>query len=474
MSEQSVGATKVWVLLLTSIGSLMAVLDAMVVATALSTMRVELGASLETLQWTMNAYNLSFAVLLLTGAALGDRFGRRRMFIAGLALFVAASVACALAGNAGWLIAARTIQGAGAAMVMPLAMALLGAAIPPEERGRALGIFSSITGLALIVGPVAGGAISQGLAWQWIFWLNVPVGLVLIPLVQRRIPESFGPGTAIDVPGVVLVTGAAFGAVWGLMRGNSAGWSNAEVPAALAAGLLLAIAFALWELRAREPMVPMRLFRARPFSAGIGANFLFCAAMYGVVFLLPQFLQFAQSRDPLAAGLRLLPWTATLFVVAPVAGSLVNRVGERRLVVVGLLLQAAGIAWIGLIAAPDLPYAQLVAPLIIAGAGVSMAMPAAQNAVLNAVARPEVGKAAGTFNMFRFLGGVTGIAIAGAMFASTGSFASAQAFSDGFVSALGVSALLSVGGALAGMWLPERRAMALAAAKDPVISPPAS
>jgi MFS family permease len=218
----------------------------------------------------------------------------------------------------------------------------------------------------------------------------------------------------------------------------------------------------------------MRLFRARPFSAGIGANFLFCAAMYGVVFLLPQFLQFAQSRDPLAAGLRLLPWTATLFVVAPVAGSLVNRVGERRLVVVGLLLQAAGMAWVGLIAAPDLPYAQLVAPLIIAGAGVSMAMPAAQNAVLNAVARPEVGKAAGTFNMFRFLGGVTGIAIAGAMFASTGSFASAQAFSDGFVSALGVSALLSVGGALAGMWLPERRAMALAAAKDPVISPPAS
>jgi EmrB/QacA subfamily drug resistance transporter len=466
MSKHSAAAAKAWVLVLTSIGSLMAVLDAMVVATSLSTMRVELGASLETLQWTMNAYNLSFAVLLLTGAALGDRFGRRRMFVAGLALFVAASVACALAGNAGSLIAARAIQGAGAAMVMPLAMALLSAAFPPEERARALGIFSSITGLALIVGPVAGGAISEGLAWQWIFWLNVPVGLVLIPLAARRIPESYGPGAAIDVPGVMLVAGAAFGAVWGLMRGNSIGWSNFEVLGALAAGLLLAMAFVLWELRTREPMVPMRFFRARAFSAGIGANFLFCAAMYGVVFLLPQFLQFAQSRDALSAGLRLLPWTGTLFVVAPIAGGLVNRIGERRLVVVGLLLQAAGMAWIGLIAAPDLPYPQLVAPLIVAGAGVSMAMPAAQNAVLNAVARPEVGKAAGTFNMFRFLGGVSGIAIAGAMFAGAGDFASGQAFTDGFVSALSVSALLSLAGALAGMWLPERAAVLADAKKE--------
>ena len=466
MSKHSAAAAKAWVLVLTSIGSLMAVLDAMVVATSLSTMRVELGASLETLQWTMNAYNLSFAILLLTGAALGDRFGRRRMFVAGLALFVAASVACALAGNAGSLIAARAIQGAGAAMVMPLAMALLSAAFPPKERARALGIFSSITGLALIVGPVAGGAISEGLAWQWIFWLNVPVGLVLIPLAARRIPESYGPGAAFDVPGVMLVAGAAFGAVWGLMRGNSIGWSNFEVLGALAAGLVLAMAFVLWELRTREPMVPMRFFRARAFSAGIGANFLFCAAMYGVVFLLPQFLQFAQSRDALSAGLRLLPWTGTLFVVAPIAGGLVNRIGERRLVVVGLLLQAAGMAWIGLIAAPDLPYPQLVAPLIVAGAGVSMAMPAAQNAVLNAVARPEVGKAAGTFNMFRFLGGVSGIAIAGAMFAGAGDFASGQAFTDGFVSALSVSALLSLAGALAGMWLPERAAVLADAKKE--------
>lgn len=461
MSKQSAASTKIWVLALTSIGSLMVVLDAMVVATALSTMRVELDASLETLQWTMNAYNLSFAVLLMTGAALGDRFGRR-IFIAGLALFVAASVACALAGNAGLLITARAVQGAGAAMVMPLAMALLSVAFPPEERGKALGIFSSITGLALIIGPMAGGAISEGLSWHWIFWLNVPVGIILTPLVLRRIPESHGPGTAIDVLGVVLVTAAAFGVVWGLMRGNIVGWSSSEVLSALTAGLLLAIAFVLWQLRTREPMLPLRFFRARAFSSGVGANFLLCAAMYGLVFLLPQFLQFSQRRGPLGAGMGLLPWTATLFVVAPIAGSLINRVGERWLVVAGLILQAAGMAWLAQIAAPDLPYIQLVAPLVITGAGVSMAMPAAQNAVLNAVARPEVGKAAGTFNTFRFLGGVSGIAIAGAVFAGTGSFASTDAFSDGFTSAIDVSALLSLAGALVGMGLPERRAVVVA------------
>jgi EmrB/QacA subfamily drug resistance transporter len=459
-------SSKTWVLVLASAGSLMAVLDAMVVATSLSTMRAELGASLEALQWTMNAYNLSFAVLLLTGAALGDRFGRRRMFIAGLALFVLASVACALAADAGSLIAARAVQGAGAAMIMPLAMALLSAAFPPDERGKALGIFSSITGLALIVGPVAGGAIAEGLSWQWIFWLNLPIGLVIIPLAQRRIPESYGPAAVIDVPGVVLVTAAALGLVWGLMRGNGIGWTSAEVLATLVGGLVLAVAFVLWEQRAREPMVRMRFFASRAFSSGIGANFLYCASMYGVVFLLAQFLQFAQSRGPLTAGLQLLPWTATLFIVAPIAGKMINQVGERRLVVAGLVLQAVGMAWISLIAAPGLAYLQLVAPFIIMGAGVSMAMPAAQNAVLNAVTRPEVGKAAGVFNMFRFLGGVSGIAIAGALFAGGGSYGSTQAFSDGFVAAVAGSAALSLAGAFCGLALPERRAADLSGVKQ--------
>jgi EmrB/QacA subfamily drug resistance transporter len=461
MRESNDKTTKTWVLALASAASLMVFLDAMVVTTALSTIRQDLGTSMEALEWTVNAYNLSFAVLLLTGAALGDRLGRRRMMAAGLGLFVAASVACALSTGVGSLIAARAVQGAGAALVIPLAMTLLGAAFPREERGKALGIFSSVSGLALIAGPAVGGAIAEGLAWQWIFWINIPIGAVVIPLVLARIPESFGPPARLDMAGLALVTGAALGVVWGLMRGNEAGWLSLEVVAALTAGIVLAVAFVGFELRTRDPMVPMRHFRSRAFSAGIAASFLFYAAMYGVLFFLPQFLQVAQGHAPLGTGLRLLTWTATLLVFAPIGGALVNRIGEKPLVVCGVLLQAIGFAWIAAIAAPDLAYVQLVAPLILAGAGVSMAMPAAQNAILGAVAPNEVGKASGTFNMLRFLGAVFGIAVVVAVFAASGGVASPQAFSAGFVPALGVCALLSFLAALAGLWLPARRAVAL-------------
>ena len=446
---------KFWVLALASIGSCMIALDALVVTTALSSIRVGLGASLESLEWTVNAYNLSFAVLLLTGTALGDRFGRRRMFCYGIGLFAAASAACGLATGVGWLIAARALQGAGAALVVPLAMALLGAAFPRKERGRALGIFSSVTGLALIAGPVVGGAIAQGLAWQWIFWINLPIAAIVIPLAARRIDESFGPSATLDIPGIALVAGSALGLAWGLMRGNSAGGSSLEVIATLGSGLLLAATFVGWELRAREPMISMRFFRASAFASGIASSFFFYAAMYGVLFFLPQFLQTAQGLGPFEAGVRLLPWTATLFVVAPFAGKLVNRIGERPLVVIGLVVQAFGMAWIGLIAAPDLSYLQLVAPLALTGAGVSMAMPAAQNAVLSSVAPSEIGKASGTFNMLRYLGGVFGIAILAAVFSHRGDFHSAQAFSKGFTAAIGASASLSLVAAIAGLWLPR-------------------
>jgi EmrB/QacA subfamily drug resistance transporter len=447
-----------WTLALVSIASFMVALDAFVVTMALGTIRRDLGASLEALEWTVNAYNLVFAVLLLTGAALGDRFGRRRLFASGLGLFVAASVACASAESAGWLIAARALQGAGAALIMPLAMALLSAAFPREARGRALGFFSGLTGLALIAGPIAGGAVAEGLAWQWIFWINVPIGIVCIPLASRKIRESFGPDRALDLSGLALAAGAACGIVWGLVRGNSAGWQSLEVAAALAAGLALATAFVARELRARAPMVPMRLLRSRAFSAGIAASFLFYGSLYSAVFLLPLFFQTAQGNGPLAAGLRLLPWTATLFIVAPIAGNLVNRVGERALAGLGLLLQAAGMAWIALLAVPGIAYAAIVAPLVVAGAGVSMAMPAAQNAVLGAVAPTDIGKASGTFNMLRYLGGAFGIAVVLAVFAGAGSFASAADFSAGFVPAIGVAAALSLAGAIAALALPGRRA----------------
>jgi EmrB/QacA subfamily drug resistance transporter len=464
MQEMNETAGKTWVLTLTSVASFMVALDALVVTTALSTIRIDLGASIEALEWTVNAYNLSFAVLLLTGAALGDRLGRRRMFAAGLTLFVVASVACALAGNIGALIAARAVQGAGAALVMPLAMALLSVAFPREERAKALGIFSAVTGLALIAGPVAGGAIAEGFAWQWIFWINLPIGLIVIPLIRRHIRESAGPGTGVDIAGLMLVTTAAMGVVWGLTRANSAGWLSLEVVLALAVGVVLAVAFVVWELRAPEPMVPIRLFRSRAFSSGLVASFLFYASMYGTLFFLPQFLQIAQGYGPFGAGLRLLPWTATLFVFAPLGGSLVNRLGERLLVVVGLVLQTIGTAWIALTAAHGLAYIDLVAPLILSGAGVSMAMPAAQNAVLGAVTPSEIGKASGTFNMARFLGGVFGVTVQAAVFAAIGNFGSPHAFGVAFVAAMGAAVAISLMAALAGLWLPGRSAVALVSA----------
>jgi EmrB/QacA subfamily drug resistance transporter len=449
---------KTWVLAVTSVASFMVALDALVVSTALSTIRRDFGTTIEALEWTINAYNLSFAVLLLTGAALGDRFGRRRIFMVGLSVFTLASMACALAPNVSWLIAARAVQGAGGAMVMPLAMALLSAAFSPTERPRALGLFSGLTGLALLGGPVVGGAIVQGVDWHWIFWLNVPIGLITIVLTRARISESSGATAALDSIGLVLASAAALAAVWGLSRANVAGWTSAEVLGALAIGVALGIAFVAWELRTREPMIPMRLFSSRAFSAANAACFLFTAALYGALFFNAQFLQTAQGFSPLAAGLRLLPWTATLFIFAPLAGRLVSRVGERPLIVAGLVMQAAGMAWLARTATPEMGLLEFAVPLVVAGAGISLAMPAAQNAVLSAVRPMEIGKASGTYTMLRFVGGAFGIALSGTLFAASGGFGSPELFSAGYASALGASAVLSLAAGVAGLLVPPRAA----------------
>jgi EmrB/QacA subfamily drug resistance transporter len=455
---------KNWTLGIVALASFMMALDALIVTTAFATIRQDFNASVETLQWAVNAYNLSFAVLLLTGAALGDRFGRRRLFAAGIALFTLASAACALSGSAAWLIAARFAQGAGAALVMPLGMAILSGAFGKEERARALGIFSGVTGFALIVGPAIGGFISENLGWRWVFWINLPIGLIAVALVFARLRESLGPKAALDIPGLATVAGAALALVWGLLRGNILGWTSPEVIGMLGVGLLLAVVFVIWEMRVHAPMVPMRLFRSPAFSAGVAASFVFYAAMYGVLFLLPQFLQITLGFGPLGAGLRLLPWTATLFVTAPVAGAVVNKFGERPLVVTGLTMQAIGLGWIAMAAAPDTAYSALVAPLVLAGVGVSMAMPAAQNAILGLVGATEIGKASGIFNMARFLGGMFGIAAMVAVFSAKGAVDSAANFNTGFAPAMMVAAALSLLGAIAGFALPARRHVAAAPA----------
>jgi EmrB/QacA subfamily drug resistance transporter len=434
----------------------MAALDTVVVSTALTTIHRDLGASVSQLEWTVNAYNLSFAVLMITGAALGDRYGRRRFYAVGLALFAAASAACALAPGVGWLIAARAVQGAGAALIVPLGLALLSAAFPPERRGAAIGIFSAITGISVASGPVIGGAVVQGISWQWIFWLNVPIGLLAIPFVLTRMRESHGPDTALDIPGLALVTGGVLGIVWGLVRGNTVGWGSLEVTAAFAAGAVLVAAFIAWEVRAREPMLPVRFFRSRAFTAGNTAIFFVLASLFGAVFFFAQLLQTGLGYDALGAGVRLLPWTGTFIVVAPIAGALSDRIGERPLMVTGLLIQAAGLVWVASIASPTVAYSSLVLPMIVAGVGISMAIPAAQNSVVGSMALSDIGKAAGANSMMRELGGVFGIAITVAVFAANGSYASAQAFTDGFTPAIAVGAGLSLLGALAGLALPGR------------------
>ncbi len=446
-----------WVLALTSISSLMVALDVTVVATALSTIRLHLSASVDQLEWTVNAYGLSFAVLLMSASALGDRYGRRRLYAIGMGLFVAASAACALSPTVDWLIAARAVQGVGAAIIAPMSLALLSAAFPVEKRGAALGIFGGITGIAVLAGPVIGGAVTQGMAWEWIFWLNVPIGLLAIPLVLSRIDESHGPRVPVDVGGLLLVTGAALGLVWGLVRGNASGWGSLEIVGTLAAGLLLTVAFVAYEARAEHPMLPTRLFSNRRFASGNAASFLMSASLFSAVFFFAQFQQNGLGQTPLDAGLRLLPWTGTVFIVSPLSGALIGRVSERALITTGLAMQAIGFAWVALIAKTGMTYAEMIPPLVLAGSGVAAVFPAAQNAIMGSVDPGEIGTASGSFNMMRQLGGAFGLAIVVAVFTGAGSYASAGAFTDGFVPATAVSAALSLMGALAGLALPGRR-----------------
>jgi len=446
-----------WTLAVTSVAIFMVSLDNLVVTNALTSIREDLGASLEALEWTVNAYTLAFAVFLLTGAALGDRFGRRRMFLTGLGIFTAASAGAALAPSTSALIAARGLQGLGAAILAPLTLTILSTAAPAEKRGLALGVWSGVSGLGVALGPLVGGAVIEGISWQWIFWLNVPVGIALAPLAARRLDESRGPASTLDLRGLALASAGLLGVVYGVVRGNPAGWGSTEVVASIATGAILLAGFVAWELRARAPMLPLRLFRSRQFAATNGVSLAMTFGIFGSIFLLAQFFQTVQGYSPLEAGLRTLPWTGMPMLVAPIAGILSDRVGSRPLMATGLFLQSAAIAWLAVVSEPDVAYGVLVPAFVLGGTGMALVFAPAANAVLGAVRPDEAGQASGANNAIRELGGVLGVAVLAAVFTGAGGFETPQAFVDGLVPALWAGAAVLLGGGLIALLIPGKR-----------------
>ncbi|MGO8860859.1 MAG: DHA2 family efflux MFS transporter permease subunit [Acidimicrobiales bacterium] len=446
-----------WAVAITGLALFMASLDNLVVTTALPVIRVRLHAGLSGLEWTVNAYTLTFAVLLLSAAAIGERFGRRRIFIAGIAVFTAASAGAALAPSIGVLVVARAIQGAGGAMVMPLSLTLLSAAVPPERRNAALGIWGAIGGAAVAIGPLVGGAITTGWAWQYIFWLNVPVGIVLIALAWWRLSESRGRASSLDLGGVLLASAGLFGLVYGLVQGNSHGWTSSLVLWSFAEGVAGLGAFVWWELRTANPMLPLRLFRNRAFAAVNVTAMLFSFGMFGSVFFLSQFLQTVQGYSPLGAGLRILPWTGIIMVLAPLVGIGAERWGGKRLVVAGLILQAVSLSWLGLLLTPATPYAEMVPAFVLAGVGMALFFVPLASLVLGSVPPALEGVASGTNSAFRELGGVLGIAVLGAVFSSSGSYASRLDYVQGLTPAILVGAAAVLLGTVAALLIPGVR-----------------
>jgi EmrB/QacA subfamily drug resistance transporter len=449
--------SRAWTLVLVSVALFMVTLDNLVVTTALPRIRIDLGSSLSGLEWIVNAYTLSFAVLLMVGAALGDRFGRRRILAIGLSVFTAASAIAAVAPNTTVLIGARALQGAGAAMVMPMTLTLLSEAFPAGRRGVALGIWSGVSGLGVALGPVIGGAVVSGISWQWIFWINVPIGVIAAPLAVARLAESRGPNTHLDLGGVALASGGLFGIVYALVRANALGWTSATVLASATIGATLLAGFVVWEQRASTPMLPMRFFRSRAFSATNAVSLAMYFGMFGAIFLLAQFFQTAQGYTPLQAGLRTLPWTAMPIFIAPIAGLLSDRVGSRPLMFAGLALQAGALGWLATELSPTLAYGRMIIPFMLAGAGMALVFAPAANAVLGAVREHEAGQASGATNAIREVGGVLGIAVLASVFSGAGGYSTPTTFVNGLTPALAVAAVALAIGAVIALAIPALR-----------------
>jgi EmrB/QacA subfamily drug resistance transporter len=440
-----------WVVGLTSTAYFMVVLDAVVVITALPRMQRDLHVDVSSLQWTVNAYGIAFAAGIITAAALGDRFGRRLVFNSGLALFTLASAACALAPNVTELIVARTVQGLGAAAVLPLSLTILTTAFPPEKRGMIVGVYGGLAGVAVALGPIVGGAITEGINWHWIFWINVPIGLAALLLGLRLLPESHGAPERLDLAGVSLVTAGVVALVWALTRANDVGWASAETVGCFAAGSLLLVAFLWWEHRTAEPMVPLRLFASREFAIGNLTTYFLHGATFAAAFFMTQEFQLARGYSPFGTGLRLLPFFATPMIVSPLAGALSDRIGRRPIMLAGLLLQALGYIWVAARGSLATSWIELDAALLVAGIGISMALPTVPTTVLDAVAPEEMGKASGINYMAQRFGTVFALAIASAVFAAHGHLGSPAAVTAGFRPALWTCACFAVLAALSGI-----------------------
>jgi len=443
-----------WTLGIVSVALFMVVLDNLVVSVALPTIHRELGASIQSLEWTVNAYVLAYAMLLLTGAALGDRFGRRRMFLAGLALFTAASAAAALAPTTGLLVAARAIQGAGAAMVTPLTLTLLAEAFPQEKRGMAIGVWSGVSGIAVAVGPLVGGAVVQGVSWHWIFWINVPIGIVLGPLAMRWLRESHGPYGSLDLAGLALASSGAFGIVFGLIRAQALGWTSTTVVISLTLGALLLAGFIAHERTTGEPMLPMYFFAKRSFAVTNVVSLSMYFGMFGSIFFLSQYMQDVLGNTPLQAGLKLLVWTGATMVVAPLAGVFSERLGSRPFMIAGLSLQAGALAWLASTISTHMHYSAMIVPFVMAGAGMALVFAPSANAVLSSVHTNQAGQASGATNAIREVGGVLGVAVLASVFTGAGSYLSPQAFVDGLLPAMWVGVAVLAAGALVVLALP--------------------
>lgn len=461
-----------WVIALTSTAYFMVVLDALVVVTALPRMQRDLHVGLSSLQWTVNAYGIAFAAGIVMAAALGDRFGRRRMFNGGLALFAVASAACAVAPNGLDLVLARTVQGLGAAVVLPLSLTILTTAFPPDKRGMIVGVYGGLAGLAVAMGPIVGGLITQGIDWQWIFWVNVPIGLVAVLLGVRLLPETYGVRERLDLTGVTLVTTGVVAVVWALTRAGDIGWTAAETVGTLVTGAVMMVAFLGWEQRTAAPMVPLRLFANREFAMGNIATYFLHGATFAAAFFITQEFQMARGYSPLAAGVRLLPFFGTPMIVAPVAGALSDRIGRRPVMVAGLALQALGFTWVAARGSLGTSWIELDLALLVAGIGVSMALPTVPTTVLDAVAAEEMGKAAGINYMIQRFGTVFALAIASAVFSAHGRLGTPATVTAGFRPAMWTCAGFALLALLAAVALTSPRQVSTGA--EPVSVPVAA